>query len=171
MCRESSGQKACAALKIRCPPLLISPRTVPSSETAWAQTPAAAAVSQSPREGEKKITFSWLWLHSRRTTYFRLCNLDFLILVLWLGGAWSLLMWQRLIWHRRTSSQENKKSACRHQQKVVLELLLLTTLHRPGLSQSRTASNWQLFQRGRWRQCRCACLPSAVRMSISAALK
>lgn len=121
--------------------------------------------------GRKKITFSWLWLHSRRTTYFRLCNLDFLILLLWLGGAWSLLMWQRLIWHRRTSSQENKKSACSHQQKVVLELLLLTTLHRPGLSQSRTASNWQLFQRGRWRQCRCACLPSAVRMSISAALK
>lgn len=33
-------------------------------------------------------------------------------------------------------------------EKVVLELLLLTTLQRPGLSQSRTASNWQLFQRG-----------------------
>lgn len=155
MCRESSGQKACAALKFRCPPLLISPRTVPSSETAWAQTPAAAAGSHSHqgREG-KKITFLWLWLHSRRTTYFSLCNLDFLILLLWLGGAWSLLMWQRLLWQRRTSSQarrekkKKKKSACRHQQKVVLELLLLTTLHRPGLSQSRTASNWQLFQRG-----------------------
>lgn len=42
MCRERSGQKACAALKFRCPPLLISPRTVPSSETAPAQTPAVS---------------------------------------------------------------------------------------------------------------------------------
>lgn len=45
-------------------------------------------------------------------------------------------------------SLEREEKCLQTPEKVVLELLLLTTLQRPGLSQSRTASNWQLFQRG-----------------------
>lgn len=142
-----------------------------------ADTGSSGGISQSPREGEKKKSLFYGFGFTPGTTYFRLCNLDFLILLLWLGGVWSLLMGQRLLWHRRTSSQAKKKK--KKERKVLadtsteLSCSCAFSLHCsdrvcPSIGQLQIGS----FSRGgRWRQCRCACLLSAVRMSLSAALK
>lgn len=183
---ESSGQKAFAALKFHCPPLLISPRTVPSSETASAQTPAAATVSHSHqgREGGggggvEISLFHGIGFAPGEESIFVFAIWTFWSCYCGSGVAWSLLMWQRVLWPRRTPSQTKKRGGKGVKKEKCLQTPAKSCLGAtPSQYIAQTESvpapdSFKLagFSGGEVTSVQMCCLPSAVRMSISAALK
>lgn len=135
-------------MEFRCPPLLISPRTVPSSETASAQTPAAAAVSHSLQWSKRKKLFFMALAPLQEKKLFSSLQSRLSDLATGIRGCLKFADVTAGALAPAGVFLDREAKCLQTPEKVVLELLLLTTLQRPGLSQSRTASNWQLFQRG-----------------------
>ena len=147
--------------------LLISFWTLPSSGSAVSVLPLSpdtrAAVSQPQTLNQKKHLFSFLeyWISSSWRLYFQpICpsySLDFVFMLVAQSGSGSLeekkciKQQQKLAWSC-SSSLHCRDRVCPGQ-------LQIGCFFRGG------GWGWG------WRQCRCASLPSAVRMSVSAALE
>lgn len=189
--QESSGQKTSAALKFRtqtsaallfsspsglCHPLKLqceSPLQTRHREQQQQHYLRLKALS--PKTKAVIQLFKILaFLQEKALFSAYLSSLQSRLCVLANGSEW-LKKWVevKVFCHprKRHSRLLLRKSVCKHQQKLAWSCSF--SLHCrdrvcPSPGQLQIGS---FFRGGRWRQCRCACLPSAVRMSISAALK